>query len=154
MNLINHIPYYDDKFKRAVFLVLSEYCYFDYLGNKTIIYSGFKFDGCSRPWFLEKYLPLNSINNLAFARHDWGYYSQDKTRQQCDMQLFIDLLRNPANSLTKCLAVYLNLRIFGAIAWNENKKLKKTKGKDYFIMPKHQLKQIIDSLTMPTLQIN
>ncbi len=162
---INYTPYYSEIRKKQVYVVLTDYEYYDHLDRLRKIPAGFIFDGVSRPWFLEWYLPMNSINNIAFGRHDEGYChqqpfnikypeTQSELRKQADKQLFLDICRNKNNSILKGLLVYLNIRLFGWWAWRQNKKYMLLYGKEYFIISKQKLNKILTNLNDTQIQYN
>lgn len=149
MRTLDCLPYHDKLYskdasnhvlERDVFVLRTDYIYNDFAGKKVTIPRGFKFDGCSRPWFMEKYLPLNSINNISWFRHDYNYFKQDKSRFDSDTQLLIDLLRDTRNNRTKCLMVYYALRLFGGFAWDKDRDIITKYGIDYFMMSEEGVK--------------
>ena len=97
-------------------------------GRTFTVPAGFESDGVSTPRFLwssisPKVHPQTIRGGLD---HDWLYRQQPDgwTRKDAD-KLFLDVIRADGFPPLRAKLAYTGLRLFGAVAWNENRRMKK-----------------------------
>ncbi len=130
----------------SLYLLMEDYVYYTHWGDRRVIPAGLKFDGVSRPWILEGYIPQNSPDFIPYLKHDDLYAKQDFDRYLADVELLIDLIKNQDNSKVKALGEYYVLRVKGMNAWKENKKMFKKHGLEYFYMSSEYLLKIKEDI--------
>ena len=95
-------------------------------GKSFLIPRGFDSDGASVPRLFWRVVFPNSDSHATTAGicHDWIYRVQpaDWTRKEAD-KMFLALLIEHGASVFSALAAYYAVRMFGWIAWNENRQI-------------------------------
>ena len=96
-----------------------------YYPDGSIVVRGFKTDGASRPWFLNKWLKRFGRGFAAFIKHDYDYAMQIVPRKQADDKL-LKLLRSEEStsefSHDEAQLIYKLIRMFGWISWKRNQR--------------------------------
>ena len=97
-------------------------------GRTFTVPAGFQSDGVSTPRFLWSLISpaIHPRTMRGGIDHDWLYREQPEgwTRKDAD-KLFYDVIREDGLSPTRAKIAYTGLRMFGAKAWNENRRNKK-----------------------------
>lgn len=124
MTNIIYRPHLEDA-RGNVFTVLYPYRV-NYGGKTFLIPRGFESDGASVPRLFWRVVFPNSDSHATTAGicHDWIYRVQPEgwTREEAD-RMFLSLLVEFGTPVRRALAAYHAVRLFGWIAWNENRKL-------------------------------
>ena len=124
MTNIIYRPHLEDA-RGNVFTVLYPYRV-NYGGKTFLIPRGFESDGASVPRLFWRVVFPNSDSHATTAGicHDWIYRVQPEgwTREEAD-RMFLSLLVEFGTPVRRALAAYHAVRLFGWIAWNENRNL-------------------------------
>ena len=121
-----HIPVimkWDPKTKETQCITLREETYTTPFGT-FIVPKGFVSDGASMPRFFWRFIghPFAMDYLREAVLHDYFYRTQHIRRKLAD-KIFFNLLKNHLPFRSRL--IYWSLRLFGWIAWNENKKKEK-----------------------------
>jgi len=113
--------HYDEKRKETIVVLLEDISY-SYLSTTYTIPEGFDSDGASIPqlaWRLVGH-PFDMRYLLQAVFHDWLYRFQPLSRKVSDKVLYTDTKGRLC--WFRRLCIYIALRAFGWIAWNNHKK--------------------------------
>ena len=124
MTDIIYRPHLEDA-RGNVFTVLYPYRV-NFGGRSFLIPRGFESDGASVPRLFWRVVFPNSDSHATTAGicHDYIYRTQPEgwTREEAD-RMFLALLVEFGTPVRRALAAYHAVRLFGWIAWRENRKL-------------------------------
>jgi len=97
---------------------------FKFRGHVFVIPRGFEFDGASIPRMFRSSVasPLDPETARAGLAHDYIYRTQPHgwTRAEADL-MFLCFLLEDGLPVNRALKAYLAVRLFGWIAWRENR---------------------------------
>ena len=104
-------------------------------GKTLTIPAGFKSDGVSTPMFLWATISpsVDPRTIRAGVSHDYIYRIQPEgwTRAKAD-KMFYDFIREDGLRFIPSVKAYLGLRLFGGVAWKENRKRLETEADAYW----------------------
>jgi Protein of unknown function (DUF1353) len=95
----------------------------DYQYPPVEVPAGFVTDLASVPWYLWNWLPADGSYMHAAIVHDWLYWDQQRTREEADNILKVDMTDLKVSYL-KLQAIYQAIRLWGGSSWDGNAKLK------------------------------
>ena len=99
---------------------------FTFRKKSLVVPAGFKWDGASVPRVFRPsvFSPIDPEAVRGSCGHDWIYETQPEgwTRAEADL-LFLCCLLEDGAPVRKALKAYIGVRLFGWIAWRQNKEL-------------------------------
>lgn len=116
--ILEYIP------KENIWRTTREFTYFigeEGSDNFITVPEGFRTDLASVPWPAVMFIPVNGKYNQAAVLHDYGYYSQTRSRKEVD-DIFLESMAILGVPFWKRQIMYRAVRLGGWLPWNHHKK--------------------------------